>query len=265
MADGSPQMGAPRVSVVIPCHNYGRFLREAVDSVMTQTRVPDEVVVIDDGSTDDTPVVLAELCAEHAVIQALSRSPARGVAATRNDAIAMTTGDLVVNLDADDRLSPTYLEVLEGAFADPAVGFAYTPVRLFGAVSRCTRHPWSEREEMRENIVSASAMFRRSLHEAAGGFSVRFERLGLEDWEFWVKCVRQGAAGRLVDGAHLEYRQHQRASRNRIRFRSQLRVHVMVWWLHRPTVRFSDVVVWLGRALRYQFRKRLRRRPDRLE
>jgi glycosyltransferase involved in cell wall biosynthesis len=219
------------------------------------------VVIIDDGSTDDTQAVLAELCAEHPVIQAVSRAPARGVAATRNDAIGMTTGDLIVNLDADDRLSPTYLEVLERAFVDPAVGFAYTPVQLFGAVSRWTRHPWSEREEMRENVVSASAMFRRSLHEEVGGFSLRFERLGLEDWEFWVKCVRRGAAGCLVDGAHLEYRQHPGVSRNRIRFRRQLRVHVLMWWMHRPTVRFSDIVVWLGRSLRHQLRKRRRSRP----
>lgn len=100
---------ASRVSVVIPCHNYGRFLPEAVASVLAQTQPPDEVAIVDDGSTDDTPDVLRAIEGRVPGLVTLHRAPARGPAATFNDGVRATSGDLVVVLSAYDRVSPRYI------------------------------------------------------------------------------------------------------------------------------------------------------------
>ena len=250
-----------RISVVIPCHNYGRYLPEAVASVSAQTRPPDEVVIIDDGSTDDTPAVIAEISKAMPAVRSLSRSPARGPAQTFNDGIRASEGDLVMLLSADDRMSPAYLERMEEAFADPAVGFAYTEAHLFGAAEGVEAAPeFNERELMVENPYNGSGVFRRSLFDAAGGFRTDFDRLGLEDWEFWVHLVALGARGKRVHGCWLEYRRHETGSRNTMPRGRVLRAHLRVWSLHHPPMRMRDLARWAARSITRNA-VRLARRP----
>ena len=245
------------MSVVIPCHNYGRFLAEAVVSVRSQTRPADEIVVVDDGSTDDTSDVVRALEEGIPDFVTFSRSPARGAAATFNDGVRATTGDLVMVLSADDRLSPRYLELMEQAFADPAVGFAYCEARLFGAVTGVERAPsFDARELMRENFVNGSAMFRRSVFERAGGFRTDVSR---EDWEFWIHAVALGERGVPVEGCWLDYRRHDAGSRNTMSHRRSLSDHFRMRRLHPDVVRRSDLAVWFGRSVGHRLGFRLDR------
>src|SRR5687768_343766 len=92
---------AGRVTVVIACYNQAHFLRDALDSALRQTQPAAEILVVDDGSTDDTAVVAAR-CREARCI----RQHNRGVAAARNAGLAVSTGDYIIFLDADDRLLP---------------------------------------------------------------------------------------------------------------------------------------------------------------
>jgi glycosyltransferase involved in cell wall biosynthesis len=100
------RMSSPTVSVVIPCFNQGRFLGEALASVLAQTRPADEIVVVDDGSTDDTTAV-ARRCPRVRCV----RQPNSGLASARNTGLMHTNCDYLVFLDADDRLRPDALEV----------------------------------------------------------------------------------------------------------------------------------------------------------
>ena len=119
-------MTSPPVSVVIPCFNQGRFLREALESVRAQTVRPCEVVVVDDGSTDDTAEV-----AEAFPGVVYVRQANRGLAEARNRGITATTGEYLVFLDADDRLRSDALSVgLEALSTRPACAFTF---------GRCTR------------------------------------------------------------------------------------------------------------------------------
>ena len=121
---------APLVSVVIPTHNYGRYLGEAVQSVRAQG-VPDiEILVVDDASTDDTPAELARLAGPD--LRAI-RIEAGDVSTARNTGLAAARGRFLAFLDADDRWCPgklaRQLEVME---AEPGVGLVFTNFSRFG-------------------------------------------------------------------------------------------------------------------------------------
>jgi glycosyltransferase involved in cell wall biosynthesis len=99
-------MSLPTVSVIIPCFNQGRFLPEALNSVRSQTLPATNIILVDDGSTDDTAAV-AQRYPEVKYV----RQPNRGLAAARNAGLACSSDDFIVFLDADDRLKPEALEV----------------------------------------------------------------------------------------------------------------------------------------------------------
>lgn len=247
--------------MVIRCHNYGRFLAEAVESVVAQSRAADEIVVVDDGSTDGTGDVLARLAEVYPQLASLRRHPARGPAASFNDGVAASPGDLVVALDADDRLGPGYLEALAEALRDPSVSIAYCGKRTFGA-ERADEpaKPFDVDELLRENMINVSAMFRRSVFEATGGFRPDFDDLGLEDWEFWVHAVERGATAVAVNGPWLEYRRHPGGSRNTMRRLLVLRAHLRMWRLHPSLMRPRHLLGWMARSARRNAVRLLRRR-----
>lgn len=120
------------VSVIIPCFNQGRFLAEAVASVQRQTVADWECIIVNDGSTDETPRVAAELVRADPRIRVIG-GPDRGLSASRNRGLADAKGRFIQFLDADDLIEPEKLELqlaaLAGA-APPAVAYCKT-VRFF--------------------------------------------------------------------------------------------------------------------------------------
>jgi len=119
------------VSVVIPTYNYGRFIAEAVESVRRQTHREVEIIVVDDGSTDDTQAVLASIRDERLIV---IRTENRGISAARNTGLDRATGEYIAFLDADDRWLPEKLArqvaIME---AEPTVCAVFTNFRRFNA------------------------------------------------------------------------------------------------------------------------------------
>jgi glycosyltransferase involved in cell wall biosynthesis len=246
----------PAIAVVIRCHDQGRFLTDAVRSACAQTRPPDEVVIIDDGSTDDTHAVARALAADDPRLSVIHRTPAQGAVRSLNDGLAASTAPLICVLDADDRLSSRYLELTAAAIEAPDVGFAYTEVRTFGAATEVHPPvPFSVGRMLVENPVSISALFRRSMLEQVGPFDEGMDRLGLEDWEFWLRCVAAGWSGCVANGCWLEYRKHATASRNTIRRSRGLRVRAVVWWRYRRLLKPSHVVGYVALVVRRRVRR----------
>lgn len=103
---------APLVSIIIPCYNAGPWIAEALDSALAQTHRPLEIIVIDDGSTDDSLAVIARYAAQHPDLIRYETGPNRGGNAARNRGFALSRGEYVLFLDADDLLSPETIAAL---------------------------------------------------------------------------------------------------------------------------------------------------------
>ena len=116
------------VSVIIPAFNQAAYLLEAVASAQAQTLPPAQIIVIDDGSTDATPKILADLCADDTDRHQLCmvRQENQGLARARNRGLQMAQGELIAFLDADDRWQPEYLAAMTALLAQhPTAVAAY--------------------------------------------------------------------------------------------------------------------------------------------
>jgi glycosyltransferase involved in cell wall biosynthesis len=120
----NPIQSTPLISVIISTYNYGRFLRQCLDSVFAQTVRDFEVIVVDDGSTDDTPAVLGSVTdprLRH------FRTPNGGLPVARNAGLREARGEFVAFIDADDRWRPQILETLLSLLlAEPSVGAVFS-------------------------------------------------------------------------------------------------------------------------------------------
>jgi len=216
------------VSIVIPSFNYGRFLASAIESALGQTHEPIEVIVVDDGSSDDSCEV-----ARRFPVTLITQANA-GVAAARNHGASKARGEWLVFLDADDELEKTYVArcLLAVRNAGPGVVYAYTQMRYFGDRDGIHRSgPFSRRRILRGNLVNTSALVKRSAFEHAGGFSTEW-RLGHEDCEFWVRLYSLGYEGVFVEEPLLRYRQHGH-SRNALTETQLADLDWRLWWTYK--------------------------------
>ncbi len=201
-------MTNPVVSVVITCFNYARWLPESVGSVLEQTLTDFELLIVDDGSTDDSVAVARRLAAGDERVTVIAQPNAGQPAIPRNLAIERAVGKYIVSLDADDKLGPTALEVCAAALeADPGIGLAFVQQQDFGLSDMLHPHlDWSVERLKRGNCVPCTAMFRRTAWEAAGGYSTNVR--GYEDWDLWLGIAEAGFTGRAVRDGLWYYRKH---------------------------------------------------------
>lgn len=198
-----------KVSVVIPAYNRARLLPEAVNSVLAQTYQDFELIVIDDGSTDNTQEVARSFPPR---VQYFRQANA-GLSAVRNRGVELATGEYIVFLDSDDALLEQALE--KGvAFLDqhPEVAFCHGQVYTIDEHSRPLRlrRPRGPkrtfvrdgREEIAHlilfrNIIGPSAtIIRRSCLEDVGPFNTALT--SFEDWDMWVRLAKRYAVGHLA-------------------------------------------------------------------
>lgn len=237
----------PRVSVVIPCYNHGRYLDEAIDSVLAQTFDDFEIVVVDDGSTDAfTRDLLKGYRREKTRVL---RTVNMGLAAARNNGIAAAVGEYILPLDADDRIEPTYLQqaisVLDG---DPRVAIVYCRARLFGAVeSEWLLPEYSLERMLLDNIIFCSALFRRSDWTAIGGYDPGMV-YGWEDYDFWLGIIERG--GQVVRLPEILFC-YRVASDSMVRSKEKwqkVEMFIRIFRRHQPL--FADNIgVWLENLL----------------
>lgn len=196
----------PKVSVIVTSFNYGQFLDDCLRSIRKQTFADYELIVVDDGSTDNTSEVAA-----HYNPTRLLRWPVRmGVVHANNTAIAASKGQYICLINADDTISPDYIELCAKALDEnPKAGIAYTDFWHFGnGLDNGVLFPEYSFEKMQSwNFMLGSAMFRRQAFDEVGGFSP-IMNTGMEDYDLWLSICEKGWEGKHVPGYLYQYRSH---------------------------------------------------------
>ena len=186
----SPHGRTPRVSIVIPCYDQARFLAAAIASAECQRRPAEEIIIVDDGSSDETSAVAAR----HAGVRVVRQRNA-GLAAARNRGLRESTGEYLVFLDADDLLLPQAVAAGLAAFGErPEAALVFGEYRYVDAdgvplrPSEWTGIPRGDYASLlRGNCIGmhAAVMYRRRTLERFGGFDVR--RRAAEDYDLYLR------------------------------------------------------------------------------
>lgn len=194
-----PDAHHPTVSVIIPCFRQAEFLGEAVASVIAQTWTDWEIVIIDDGSPDDTAETAERLVKQHPDRRIrLLRQRNQGVSVARNNGIAISTGRYILPLDADDMLKPQMLErtvaLLE---ANRSVSIAYTDYEVAGESSRIIQSGiWDRFSMCLSNQLGYCSLYRRGVWAATGGYNPN--QHDYEDYDFWLACIEVGVQAERI-------------------------------------------------------------------
>jgi glycosyltransferase involved in cell wall biosynthesis len=208
----------PKTTVYIPCHDYGRFLPEAVESVLEQTVDDWELVIVCDGAVDDTETIAADYAARHPErIRSIAHTPARGLQACANIALREARGKYVMRLDADDYLDESALLVLAGYLdRHPDVALVYpnyTYVNAEGDYLGQERRKRVGEEALLLDLPAhgACTMVRKRVLKSVGGYSEKFD--AQDGYELWLKVLNRYQVAHVGTPLFF-YRQH-RASVSR--------------------------------------------------
>lgn len=226
---------APTITALVPAYNEEQWIGEALASILAQTDPPDEIVVVDDGSSDQTAERVEELGADIRLV----RQANAGCPAAFNTGFREATGDYVALCPADDIWAPRKVEWQRAALrVHPEIDVAFGGARSFGPKAGPVEQfdceglldgPELRRTLFERNIIpDPSAVIRRELHERLGGY--RSDLSGGEDYEFWFRALSAGArfyadtrpvvslrqhgdnisaqAARVLEVRHLVHREH---------------------------------------------------------
>ncbi|MBM6618240.1 glycosyltransferase family 2 protein [Bacillus suaedaesalsae] len=183
----------PKVSVIIPCFNYGKYIDQAVKSVLNQTFQDFEIIIINDGSTDKYTNILLKQYKKPKTRVIFTEN--QGPSIARNIGIREAKGKYILPLDADDKIGRTYLEkavdLLEN---NKNLGIVYCEAEFFGS----RRGKWDLPEYSFEtiildNVIFNSAFFRKKDWEKVGGYNSNMIH-GMEDYDFWLSLIELGVS-----------------------------------------------------------------------
>lgn len=179
------------VSVVIPCYNSGATLGKTIESVCAQTWPHLEIVIVDDGSTDQNTLDLIKSLRGVVSIRQINR----GLPAARNAGFHAASGTYILPLDADDWIDPETVATLLGALnASTAASFAFCDAQLEGEASGRLQKNYNFFEQLFLNQLPYCLLMPKGLWEKVGGYDESM-RQGYEDWEFNIRLGSSGYHG----------------------------------------------------------------------
>lgn len=196
----SPSPATPLVTICMPAYNYGQYIEQAVQSAWGQTHRPLELIVIDDGSTDDTWEILGRLKAASPIPMTVLKGEHRGVAAALNLALKAANGEWVSILHADDINRPERVakQLAVAGADDVLVHCEYTCIDEHGAPTEydssvdlppASGDALRDILQLRRDVRSMTVMFRRSAFEKIGPYD---EALPVEDWQSILRLSKLG-------------------------------------------------------------------------
>lgn len=203
------------VSVIITCYNYGVVALEALDSLLLQTEIAFDVILIDDHSPDNSLENLLPWFEQHAQhpnfrrLLLIRHIVNQGLSKARNTAISIAQTPYVFILDADNLLYPRALNVLKNAMDVSGAEMAYSLIEVFGGRSNIIGNSvWIPEKFAKGNYIDAMAMIKTQVVRDLAGYRVMPNKFGWEDYDFWCKLVDHGLRGCHVPQILCRYRAH---------------------------------------------------------
>ena len=193
----------PLVSVIVPMYNAALFVGETLESIVASTYRPIEVIVMDDGSKDESAQVAQAFADHHPEVRVLHQANA-GVSAARNHAIREAKGEWILPVDADDKISPNYISRAVEVMNDN-VRVIGCRAWFFGDKEGEWQLPAFSHELLaRKNMIHVSSLFRKADWERVGGFCE--QDIYREDWDFWLSMMELGGEYIRLEEVGLYYR-----------------------------------------------------------
>jgi Glycosyl transferase family 2 len=216
-----PLRSRPTVSVVIPCYNYARYLPECVRTVMDQTEVDLDVIIVDDASTDGSAEIADGLAAAHPNVRVIVHQQNMRHIATFNEGILAAKGSYVLLLSADDLLTAGALGRAVALMEHhPEVGMVYGHAPAFSGTVPAPRGPmrswsvWTGRDWLallckpgRNPVATPAAVMRTSLIHELGGYDARLPHTS--DLDMWLRSAGRASIGRINGVDQAFYRVHE--------------------------------------------------------
>lgn len=180
----------PLVSVVIPCFNTHQFLKEAISSMQDQTFKEVEIIIVNDGSTNQETLEAFQELPSHIIMLHKSNG---GLASARNYGISNSKGDIIITLDSDDKFAPTFVEeAIQLLNRKKEVGIVSSYIQEFGESNKVWRSSaYDDFSFLTENRIVSCCAFRKQCWIDVGGYDENM-RTGYEDWEFWIRVTQKG-------------------------------------------------------------------------
>lgn len=200
-------MTKPLVSIIVPCYNQAEYLPDALDSVISQTYINWECIIVNDGSTDNSEQIALQYCKKNKRFKYIKQGN-HGLAQTRNNGIKESTGVYILPLDADDKIGEKYVELAVSRFIEhPETSLVYCKAELFGITNR----PWTLPEYrfseiIWENSIFCTAMYKRSDYNKTVGYNPNM-KYGYEDWDFWLSLLNEKSIVYQINDTLFFYRQ----------------------------------------------------------
>lgn len=212
----------PKVSIIIPCYNQGKYVAEAINSALRQTFNDIEIVCVNDGSTDNSVEIIKLFENKYKNFIFLNNEENRGVIYSRNFAIKNCNGTYILPLDADDIIEPTYVEkavkILDN---NPNIGIVYCKAKIFGNYDKYWNlKPFNKSDILYENCIFCSALFRKSDFIKIGGYNNNM-KYGCEDYDLWLSFIEQGLEVFQINEILFSYRQYDETSRTTISLKNK--------------------------------------------
>jgi len=221
----------PDVSIIMPCYNHGQYIYEAIDSVLNQTFQNFEIVIINDGSTDPQTIEILKNI-HHPKIKVLHTSN-QGLASARNNGIREAQAPIILPLDSDDKIAPTYLEksvkILQ---SNEEIGIVYCLAEFFGEKHGKWLLPeYSLKEMLFHNLIFHCAFFWRSDWEKLNGYNPNM-KYGWEDWDFWLSIISTGKKVHRIPEVLHEYRVRKSSMVHAMTELDKVKMHAQIFRNH---------------------------------
>lgn len=195
-----------KVSIIVPCYKQAEYLPETLDSVLAQTYLSWECIIVNDGSPDNTDDIAKAYLEKDDRFKYFYQEN-HGLATARNNGIVNSTGEYILPLDADDLIEPTYIERAVLHFIEfPETKLVYCKASFFGEETGPWNLPYFQYNEfIWRNCIFNSAIYRRSDYYKTAGYNPNMI-YGYEDWDFWLSLLSPNDIVFRIDKVLFRYR-----------------------------------------------------------